>query len=296
VARENFLEANSKLSVTRSLSFMGGPAVAGILVQVLTAPIAVIADAVSFVFSAVQIARLKVASVTLEPSAESLWTRSKSGMRYLLRHAYLRPALGCAATMNFFNLIGSALLVLFASRNLGLSAGTIGAALGIGASGGLLGAAFSARLAGRIGAGRLIAITAVIFPGAIGIVALADGPVLLRAAILGLAEFVGAFAVICFDVLLISLMTSVTAETMRSRAQGAFLSINFGVRPLGALLGGALGGWIGPRDTLLVSAAGGVVAVLWLLGSPILRVRSIEAVQAEIRPGEEAVPPSATGP
>lgn len=290
VVREQFLEANSKLSATRSLSFMGGPAIAGLLVQWISAPMAILADALSFVFSAIQISRLKVSSIAPEPSDESLWTRAKGGMRYLMGNAYISSALGCAATVNFFNLIGSALLVLFATRNLGLSAGTIGLALGIGGAGGLIGATFAARIAAWIGLGRLVAASTVVFPAAIGIIALVNGSPLVNAMILAVGEFVAAFSVMCFDVPLNSLLASVTADGMRSRVTGAFLSINYGIRPLGAVIGGLLGEWIGPRDTLLVSAVGGVLAVLWLVRSPILGVRTIEAVQADL--GTPPVPPS----
>ena len=279
VTRENFLDANGKLSATRSLSFMGGPALAGLLVQLVTAPVAIVVDALSFLFSAIQIARLKVPPVPPEPSDESLLRRAAGGMRYLLRHPYLRSSLGCAATINLFNFIGTALLVLFATRNLGLSPGVIGIAFGIGAAGGLLGATFAARIASRIGVGRLIAIAGVVFPLALGIVAFADGPWWARAGALAFAELVGSFAVMCFDVPLNALQTSVTHDHMRSRVAGAFLSINYGIRPLGAVLGGLLGEWIGPRDTLLVSAVGGALSVLWLIGSPILKVRSIDGLE-----------------
>ena len=80
----------------------------------------------------------------------------------------------------------------------------------------------------------------------------------------------------CFDIPLGSLQAKVTHEHMRSRVSGAFTTINYGVRPLGAVLGGLLGGWIGPRETLLVSAIGGALSIFWLLGSPILKTRRID--------------------
>ncbi|HEY4570906.1 MAG TPA: MFS transporter [Kribbella sp.] len=279
VDRGQFLEANSKLSATRSISFMGGPAVGGLLVQWLTAPVAIVADAMTFVFSAVQISRLKVEPGVSEESTEPLLRRARAGMRYLLKHPYLSRSLGCATTVNFFNLMSTALLVLFASRNLGLSAGTIGLAFGIGASGGLLGAVAASPLSRRFGAGPVIAGGAVVFPGAIAIAALADGPTWVKAAALAAAEFVGAFAVMCFDVPLNSLQASVTHDHMRSRVAGAFSSINYGIRPLGAVVGGFLGTWIGVRETLLVSAAGGLLAVLWLVGSPIIRTRDLTGLE-----------------
>lgn len=279
VSRDHFLEANSKLSATRSISFMGGPALGGLLVQWLTAPVAIVADALTFVFSAVQVSRLKTAPAEADESEESLLRRAREGMRYLLRHPYLRSSLGCATTVNFFNMIGTALLVLFAARNLELSAGTIGIAIGIGATGGLLGALAATPLTRLLGAGRLIALGAVVFPASIGIAAFASGPVWVRASALALAEFIGAFAVMCFDVPLNSLQAAVIHEHMRSRVAGAFSSINYGVRPLGAVIGGLLGTWIGVRETLLISATGGLFAVLWLLRSPILTTQTLEGLE-----------------
>lgn len=281
VKPEDYLEANSKLSATRSLSFMAGPAVGGILIQLIAAPAAVLVDAFSFVVSAVQIGRLRVTQAEATRAEEPLLKRAVGGMRYLLTHPYLRATLGCATTVNFFNLIGSALLVLFASRYLGLSAGLIGIAMGIGASGGLLGAVLASRLSAAIGVGRLIAISAVVFPASMAVVAFAGGSEWMRAAILAAAEFVAAFSVMCFDIPLGALQTSVIEDSMRSRVSGAFLSINYGIRPFGAIAGGLLGDWIGPRDTLLISGAGGVLAVLWLLRSPVLGVRTIAGLQAD---------------
>ena len=279
VDRDQFMEANSKLSATHSISFMAGPAVGGALVQALTAPVAIIVDALSFVFSAIQISRLKITPGVSEESTEPLLQRARAGMRYVLKHPYLSRSLACATTVNFFNLMSTALLVLFASRILGLSAGTIGLAFGIGASGGLLGAVSASPLSRRFGAGPVIAAGAIIFPASIAIAAFADGPTWLKAAALGAAEFVGAFAVMCFDVPLNSLQAAVIHDHMRSRVAGAFSSINYGIRPLGAVVGGFLGTWIGVRETLLVSAAGGLLAVLWLIGSPIIRTRELTGLE-----------------
>jgi hypothetical protein len=279
VSRDQFLDANSKLSATRSISFMAGPAAGGLLIQWLSAPVAVLADAASFLFSAIQVRRLDTPVIEPDMATESLLGRARAGMGYLLRHPYLRYSLGCATTVNFFNLMGSALLILFASRNLGLSAGTIGLAFGIGASGGRHGAMAAAPLTRLIGAGRLIAAAAVVFPAAIANAALASGPMRVRAAALGAAEFVGAFAVMCFDVPLNSLQAAVTHEAMRSRVAGAFSSINYGVRPLGAVVGGLLGTLVGVQETLLISSAGGLVAILWLVRSPIIRVRELDGLE-----------------
>jgi predicted MFS family arabinose efflux permease len=125
----------------------------------------------------------------------------------------------------------------------------------------------------------VIAVSSVVFPGSVAIAALADGPTWARAAALAAAEFIGAFAVMCFDVPLNSMQAALIHDHMRSRVAGAFSSINYGIRPLGAVVGGFLGTWIGVRETLLVSAAGGFLAVLWLIRSPIIRTRDLDGLQ-----------------
>jgi len=282
VDRDHFLEANSKLSTTRSISFMAGPAAGGALVQWLTAPIAVLVDAATFAFSALQLARTTVTPAPAEATTEPLLSRARAGLSYLLRHPYLRYTLACSTTINFFNLISTALLVLFASRDLHLSAGTIGLAFGIGSTGALVGAVAAAPLSRLIGVGPLIAVGAVAFPGAVAIAALADGPTWAKASALAAAQFVGGFAVMCYDIPNNSLQAAVTDDRLRSRVSGAYSSINYGIRPLGAVVGGFLGSWIGVRPTLLISAAGGLFAVLWLIRSPVLRTRDLDGLQPQL--------------
>lgn len=225
VTRGQFMEANSKLSTTQSMSLIGGQALGGALVQALSAPIAVLVDAASFCFSALQLSRVHTPDVEPETSGAPLLRQTFTGMRYLLRHPLLRADLGCSTAANFFNFIGLAVLIPFASRTLGLSAGTIGLAFGIGATGGLLGAISANRLVAWLGLGRLVGVATVVFPGAIVIAALSGGPVWQRAALLATAEFLGGFAVMCFDIPLNSLKATIIPDTMRSRVSGAFRTI-----------------------------------------------------------------------
>ena len=279
VDRSRYLEANSKLSASRSVSFVAGPAVGGALVQLLTAPVAVLVDALTFVASAVQIARVRVEERPVESTAEPLLRRALDGLRIVLRHPYLRASLGCATTLNFFTFIAQALLVLFASRTLGLSAGVIGLAFGIGALGGLLGAVVAPRLAHRFGVGPIIVVGAILFPAPIAFLALAGGPDWVAALVLGAVEFVSALGVMLFDVNLNALQTTVTPDAVRARVSGAFTTINYGIRPLGAVVGGALGTHLGIRETMVIAAVGGVLAALWLVPSPIPRVQRLDGLE-----------------
>ncbi len=276
VRRDQFVEANGLLSSTRSISFVGGPAVAGGLIQALTAPVALVVDALSFVASAVLIGRVKVEDRPVAEPEGSLWRRAREGMGLVLRHPYLRASLACVTTINFFNFVVAALLILFASRELDLSAGAIGLALGIGATGGVLGAVLAGRVTRWLGVGRTICVGAVLFSVPFALLPLAGGPLWLRMGVLGLVEFIAGFGVMLLDVPLNALQTAVTPDAVRSRVVGAFSSINFGIRPVGAILGGFMGEWFGIGPTMVVAAIGGTLSILWLIGSPIPGTRTIE--------------------
>jgi MFS family permease len=279
VPRASYVDANSKLSTSRSASYVAGPAIGGVLVQALTAPVTIAVDALTFLMSAVLIGRISVDEPPAAPgntTAPSLVQRAREGLSFVVRHPVLRAALGCAATVNFFTFVaGSGLIVLFANRSLGLSAAVIGIAFGIGATGSLLGAVFAPMISRRFGVGRSIVVGAFLFPAPIAIAAAADGPLWLRAGALSTAEFLSGFGVMLFDVNLNSLQTTVIPDDMRSRVAGAYSTINYGIRPVGAIVGGLLATVIDLRATLLIAAAGGALSLLWLLPSPIHHFRSL---------------------
>ncbi|MFJ9249893.1 MFS transporter [Streptomyces sp. NPDC101776] len=287
VPPESYVEANSKLSASRSVSYIAGPAVGGGLVQALTAPVAVLADALSFVASAILVGRTRVdepvRAVSAGPSL-SLPRRAKEGLAFVLHEPVVRAGLLCATTLNFFTfLAGTGLLVLFADRALHLSPGAIGLAFGIGATGGVLGAVASPAIARRIGIGRSIVVGAVLYPAPIALIAAATGPTWTRLGTLGAAEFLSAFGVMLLDVNLNSLQTSLVPDGLRSRVAGAYNTVNYGVRPLGALIGGELATLMGLRVTLVVAAVGGVMSAVWLLASPIPGIRELGHAPVESR-------------
>jgi predicted MFS family arabinose efflux permease len=284
VRRDQYIEANSLLSGTRSASFIAGPAVGGGLIQALTAPVAVLVDALSFVVSAVLLRRVRVAERVVARSDDpSLLRRARDGMRFVVGDPYLKASLGCATTINFFNFMASALLILFASRELGLSAGVIGLAFGLGGVGGIVGAVLASRVSRAIGVGRAIVLGGIVFSAPIALVPLAHVPTLAKAAVLVAAEFIAATGVMCFDINLNALPASVVPDALRSRVTGAFSTVNYGIRPLGAVAGGVLAEIIGTGPTLVVAAVGGSLAFVWLLPSPIPGVRTIAELEPAAR-------------
>ncbi|WP_019063797.1 MFS transporter [Streptomyces prunicolor] len=292
VPPESYVEANSKLSASRSVSFIAGPAVGGGLVQALTAPVAVIADALSFVASAILVGRTRVdepvpvpvpvpgqvpVPVATTSAGPSLLRRAREGLTFVIHEPVMRAGLLCTTTVNFFTFLsGTGLLVLFADRVLQLSPGAIGLAFGLGATGGLLGAVASPAIARRIGIGRSIVVGAVVFPAPYALIAAATGPSWARLGTLGAAEFLSAFGVMLLDVNLNSLQTSVVPDGLRSRVAGAYSTVNYGIRPLGALVGGGLATLAGLRVMLMVAAVGGALSAVWLLASPIPGIRVLK--------------------
>jgi MFS family permease len=282
VRRDQYVEANSLLSTTRSVSFVAGPAVGGALVQALTAPVALAVDGVSFLLSAVLLRRVEVDERASATTAErgSLGQRVREGLRIVLHHPYLAPALRCVTWVNAFTFMVSAVVLVFASRTLGLSAGTIGLALGVGAVGGVAGALAAAPVARRIGTGRTIAVGALLFTLPMAGLALAGGSRLSAAAVLACVEAVSGFGVMLFDVNLNAVQAVVTPDAARGRVVGAFTTINYGIRPVGAMVGGLLADLVGVRPTLVIGGVGGALAVLWLLRTPLVRVALIDDLAA----------------
>ncbi|MFN2471765.1 MAG: MFS transporter [Gaiellaceae bacterium] len=276
VPRASLVDAQSKLMTTRSASYVAGPSLGGVLVQVLTAPVALLADAVSFLASAAFLSRLQTLEPAPDASApEPLRTRLAGGARFLLAHPVLRAGLATATTLNFFNFVFHAVVLLFLANELGLSAGLIGAVFSAGAVGALVGAVIAARVGRRIGYGPTVVLASVVFPAPLVLFAFAGGPQPLVIALLFAGEFLSSVGVMLFDVNSNSIQALLTPHRVRARAVGFHRTINYGVRPVGALVGGLLGELIGLRLTVFVGAAGAILAVFFAFFSPLRTLREL---------------------
>jgi MFS family permease len=274
--RERYLEGNSLIHGSRSFSLVAGPSLGGLLVQAFSAPFTMLADAVSFLLSAAFLTRVRADEPPIEHEAESgLRARVGVGLRFIGSNTIFRPTLTSVATLNFFNYAFSALFVLYATRSLGIEAGTLGLVLGAGAVGGIIGAVVAGRVGRSLGVGRAFLLGCVLFTAPLVLVPLAEGP---RALVLGMlftAEFLSGLGVMILDINAGSIMFALTPDRLRSRATGAFNFVNWGIRPLGSLTGGALGAWIGVRPTLWVATVGALAGALWLLPSPVPHLREL---------------------
>ena len=272
VPRERYLEANSLLNGSRAFSYVGGPSVGGLLVQALSAPGALVADALSFLASAFALGSIN----PVEPPTETATHgHVREGLRYLWRSPVIRASLLATATINFFNFVFWALFILYAIRTLGVRPGVLGVVLGAGAIGGLIGSILTGRISRRLGVGPTFVFSCILFPAPLVLVPLAHGSYWSVLPLLFAAEFLSGFGVMLLDIVGGSIKTALIPDRLRARVAGAYMVVNYGVRPLGALLGGALGTWIGLRPTLWISSVAAIAGVLWLLPSPLMRMREL---------------------
>jgi len=279
VDRERLVDANAKLELSNSGSQIAGPALAGLLVQWFTAPYAIAADAVSFVWSAFSIGRIDTREEIDGPTEQRSLTREiLDGLRYLLTDGRWRAMATYIAVFNLGTGITGPLILVFAVRRLGLSAGQLGLVFSLGNVGWLVGALVANRvaLALRLGptlfaAGLLGGVPFLAIPFATPHVAI---PVLVA------VQAVAALAIVVFNINGISLYQTHVPPRMLGRMNASRRWIVWGIIPLGNVLGGALAATIGLRTTLFVGAAISSVAAAALLAKPI---RSLATVDGDAR-------------
>jgi MFS family permease len=276
VPRDRYLEASSLLHGSRAFSFVAGPSIGGVLVQIFSAPGALIADAVSFLVSAFSLGSIHP---TEPPTEEAQRGHVKAGIAYIRRSPIVRASLLATATINFFNFVFWALFLLYATKTLGVGAGLLGLVLGAASVGGVLGSIVTGRISRRIGVGPAFIAGSVLFPAPLVLVPLAGGAEWTILAFLFAAEFLSGFGVMVLDITANSIKAALVPDRLRARVSGAYMVVNYGVRPIGALVGGALGTWIGLRPTLWIASLGAIAGVLWLLPSPVLRLRDLPEVE-----------------
>jgi MFS family permease len=270
--REEYIEGSAVLNGSRALSYVAGNGIAGILVQLFTAPFALLADAASFLASAFFLRRAPVEEAPVE-EAESRGIAE--GIRFILRTPLMRASLGATATFNVFNAAFWALMVVFCIRTLGISAGALGLVLAVGSLGSVLGTVLTGRFSRRLGLGNALIASFVLAPAPLLLVPAAGGPPAMVLAMLGVAEFISGIGIMILDVGLGAVFAALVPDPLRARVTGAYIFVNYGIRPIGALGGGLLAAATDLRMSMWVAAIGALTGVLWLLPSPMPRLRSL---------------------
>ncbi|MET8152533.1 MFS transporter [Actinoplanes sp. NPDC005259] len=275
VRRPDYIAANSLTNGARAMSFVAGPSIGGVLVQVLTAPFALVVDVLSYLGSALLLTRIAPPEHAGSGSEGGGGLGVGSGLAFIWRSAVLRQLLLGVTVINLFNYVFHALLILYVTTALGLSPGLLGLLLGIASIGGLIGAAVTGPLTRRIGIGPVVVLGYLAFPLPLVLIPLAAGPRPVVLAMVLAAEFLSCIGVMILDIGVGSLQTAATPVSRLSLVKGAQRTVNYGVRPIGALLGGVLGELIGVHGALWIGAVGAVAGVFFVLRSPVPRMREL---------------------
>ncbi|MBI2761678.1 MAG: MFS transporter [Chloroflexi bacterium] len=283
VKRQQVVEANSKLQVTVSVSQLAGPGAAGSLTQAVSAPVAVAADALSFVASALFLTWLRVAELPRRVATErrNIWAEIGEGLRVVTANPLLRAGAACTATINLFHNMNSAVVVLYLTREGNISPGLLGVIYTVASSGLLLGSLLVGRITKRLGLGTTLSISAFLFAVYWLVVPADAGGTAPEIVLLTLGMFLGSFGAPIFNINLVSLRQVITPDHLLGRVNATMRFLVWGVIPLGSVLGGVLGSTIGLRPTLTLGSVGLIPAFLWIFLSPMRRMRALPVAAEE---------------
>ncbi|HKP54393.1 MAG TPA: MFS transporter [Chloroflexia bacterium] len=284
VGREQVVEGNSKLGVSSSVAEVGGPPMAGVLVQLITAPFAILLDALSFLASAIFVGSIRAPEPPIVASEERPhFLRSiAEGANVLLRNPLLRPLAAVTAMWNFFGGFFGTLITLYAIRDLHLTSGIWGLLVGAGGVGSLIGAIFTLRISRRFGVGPTIIITYAL-TGALGLfIPLAGGSLPVASILIFIPQFFGDMMATVYGINERSLRQSITPDHLLGRTNASMHFIAGGLNTFGLLVGGVLGDALGPRSTLLIAVIGIMLATLWLVFSPLWKLREVQVEETAI--------------
>ncbi|MEV8609628.1 MFS transporter [Amycolatopsis sp. NPDC051373] len=276
VPKADLIEGNAKLKFSTSAAALVGPGLGGLLVQWLAAPVAVLVDAVSYLWSAAWLSTVRVREVVAPEHREAtLRAQIREGLRLVLRHPVLRAIALNNMVSALFSSAYLAISTLFLVRVIGLSAGAVGLLGSLGLVGALLGSVLARRLSSKVGAARLLVTVAVVEGLAYLLVPL-TGPG-WQLAWYVVAGLFTSTCVIIVIVLQVSFQQTLCPDHLLGRMNATMNFLYWGAAPVGSLLAGVLATGIGLRPMLWVAGAGMLLAAVPLLASPLRRMVDLPA-------------------
>jgi predicted MFS family arabinose efflux permease len=277
VPRAQLVEANSKLQASASGAQVVGPALGGTLVRVLGAPFAILFDAATFLASAWFLFRIR----TVEPDPArseglNVFQEVTQGLGVLWSDRRLRALALASGVMNLGGFLFLSVYVLYLTRTLGLGPGAVGLVFALGGVGALAGSLVAGPLRARWGVGPTLMTSLVLF-GVFGLtIPLAVVIPRFALPLILASEFSQWVMVLVFSINSVSVRQAITPDQLLGRVNGTMRFVVWGMRPIGSVLGGYLGGRIGLPAALVVGAVGMLVAFVPLLGSPIPGMRGLD--------------------
>ena len=276
VVEDNLAAANGRLEGSRVFAQVVGPGLAGALIQILQAPFALLADAASFMVSALGITMIgREADNPTVPAADStIWREIRQGLRYTFAHPLLRAALFTTIIFNFFAPMLNAQIVLFAVRDLGLSPLLIGLWIVIASLGGVAAAFFVGGISRRLGSGTtMVLATFLISCGWLIVPLIQRSWTALILPLLVVGTAIGTIGDVLYNVNSATLRQMVTPDHLRGRVSASIRVFIFGAQPLGAIAGGIIGSVFSVRLALFCAGGGFFLGFLYALSSPLHAMR-----------------------
>ncbi|WP_236788669.1 MFS transporter [Amycolatopsis sp. GM8] len=274
VGREHLLEGNTKLQASQSVAQVVGPGLGGALAQLAGAANAVLATGLGYLASGLFLLRIK--TVEPEPAPHHgipLRAQIAEGLAFVFHNRTLRAITLCTGTANLGNTIFQAMLILFLTRDLGLSPAAVGAMLTTMGVGGVLGALFAGGLTRRIGQARAIWVVPLLtWPFQLLVPLAAPG---WRVALVPIGLAVMSFGVIVYNVAQVSYRQAICPDRLLGRMNATVRFLVWGAMPIGGLIGGGLGAWLGVQATLWVGSAALAIPAAVLLLSPLRKMRDV---------------------
>ncbi len=275
VNRHTLVYANSKIMMSYALGQSAGPGLAGLMVEMLGAPMAVLADSLGFFLCAGCLFKIDHRELAVANRRQNVLRQIAEGFRFVLRERNIRALLWLVTVNNFFMNAIMALVVLYGTREIGFRPGIFGLAVSIGGLGAISGSMFAQRLGARLGPGPFVIY-------ACGLTSLASFcfPLVTRPDNIGMLGLMGTYFALsaggaAVTVYAWTIRQSLTPQELLGKMNGAFRFCVTGIMPFGAVFGGWLGGLIGIRSTLIIGASGLLVSCLAACFSELVRLKTL---------------------
>lgn len=268
--------ANSKLEATSQIARIGGPGLAGALLTVVSAPVLLLADGISYLASALALWRVRDTETLSDPAErQPLHREIGEGLRFVFGHRLLRRITATTGTSNFFGSLVFTLQAILILRILDLGPAALGIIFGVGSIGGLLGALATPWIQKHIGEGTAVSVSAVLM--GVGVLAVPLSAVLPGAAlaILVAGSLLESFLILVYNITQVTMRQRLTPPRLLGRMNASIRFVVWGVMPLGSLLSGILGETLGVLPTMWIGTVGSFLAAGFVLFSPITRMRTL---------------------
>ncbi|MGA2783916.1 MAG: MFS transporter [Candidatus Bathyarchaeia archaeon] len=273
VDREDLVEGNAKLETSSSASLVFGPALGGLLIQVVGAAQSIIFDAISTLVAALAIQSIKQPEVTTSDTKRAFFKELRAGAEVIFVNPILRTLTAASATLNLGRSMFYAVFFLFIYDQLKITPGTAGLVLGIGSTGFLIGALGAPKIVKKLGLGVTLALA--LFISGTGLLMVPITMYGLAAPTLAALWMLSNVGMPLYNINQVSLRQAITSNQVQGRMNATMRTITWSTWPVGALAGGILGAILGLPLTIMIAGLITTIPALFIIGSPVVKLSKI---------------------